>query len=40
MPLAPDIQANLREAARQFWLVRQAQSQKQGLARCDVSTGY
>lgn len=30
MPLAPDIQAKLREAVRQFWLVRQAQSEKQG----------
>lgn len=30
MPLAPDIQAKLREAVRQFWLVRQSQSEKQG----------
>ncbi len=33
MPLAPDIQAKLRGAVRQFWLVRQAQSDKQGSAK-------
>src|SRR5579884_2275886 len=30
MPLAPDIQVKLREAVRQFWQVRRAQSEKQG----------
>lgn len=33
MPLAPDIQQKLREAVRQFWLVRQAQSERQGGGR-------
>lgn len=30
MSLAPDIQTKLREAVRPFWLVRRAQSEKQG----------
>lgn len=32
MALAPDIQARLREAVRQFWVVRRAQAEKQGAA--------
>ena len=33
MPLAPDIQAKIQEAVKQFWLVRKAQSVRQGTAK-------
>ncbi len=39
MPLAPEIRARLREAVRQFWLVHQAQAQRQGTAKGSRDAG-